>query len=424
MELALGIDVGTSGVRALAMTRNGTVAAMVSQAMPAPKTVNGRVQQVPNDWLSAMSNCINDISKLIELHNITSIAVDGTSGTILALDLDGQPIGPALMYNDPSAKAEATALAKLAPADTAALGATSPLARALTLQSLKGVARIVHQADWLSGQLSGDTGISDENNALKTGYDPVARRWPDWIAQTGLCMALLPDVCPPGSRTGTVTADACKTFGFAPGTAVVAGTTDGCAAFLATGASNPGDAVTSLGTTLTVKLLSAKPVFAPQYGIYSHRIGDTWLAGGASNSGGAALLQHFSRETMAALAPRLDPASPTGLDYYPLPKAGERFPVNDPSYLPRLDPRPGDDAVFFQALLEGIANIEALGYRRLAELGATPIKTMRSVGGGASNAGWSAIRLRALRVPFLDSASLEAAAGTARLAWRGIGVFV
>jgi sugar (pentulose or hexulose) kinase len=125
---------------------------------------------------------------------------------------------------------------------------------------------------------------------------------------------------------------------------------------------------------------------------------------------------------MSELEAKLDPAKPTGLDYYPSPQAGERFPVNDPAYPPKVDPRPVDDAVFFLGLLEGIAKIEALGYRRLAELGATPLARLRSVGGGAANAAWSEIRKRAMGVPFLTSASQETAAGAARLAWRGIGV--
>jgi D-ribulokinase len=424
MSLALGIDIGTSGARAIAMARDGSIAAMASAAMPAPDHVEGRIQQDPQIWLTAISSCIFDISKQIEIQNIEAVSIDGTSGTIVAINGKGRPLAPALMYNDPSAKAESARLSALAPPETAALGATSPLARALLLQRMEGVSRIVHQADWVAGHLSGDFAASDENNALKTGYDPVARRWPDWIATAGLRMDLLPRVYPAGARTGTVTQEACKAYGFRPGVAVVAGTTDGCAAFLANGTLEPGDGVTSLGTTLTIKLLSAAPVFAPQFGIYSHRIGGTWLAGGASNTGGAALLKHFSREEMAALQSRLDPQNATGLDYYPLPQPGERFPVNDPNYPPRLDPRPADDAVFFQGLLEGIAAIEALGYRRLAELGATPLKTMRTVGGGAANAPWTAIRQRTLGVPFLGSASREAAAGTARLAWRGVGVNV
>jgi sugar (pentulose or hexulose) kinase len=86
-----------------------------------------------------------------------------------------------------------------------------------------------------------------------------------------------------------------------------------------------------------------------------------------------------------------------------------------------LTPRPADDRVFFQAMLEGIAEVESLGYKRLAELGATPLETIRSVGGGAANEPWTRIRLKALGVAAKPSASEHAAMGTARLAWRGIG---
>jgi sugar (pentulose or hexulose) kinase len=87
--------------------------------------------------------------------------------------------------------------------------------------------------------------------------------------------------------------------------------------------------------------------------------------------------------------------------------------------LPRMEPRPADDAIFLQALLEGITAIEQLGYRRLAELGAPKLATLRTVGGGAANSVWAALRQKALGVPFLDAASTEAAAGTARLAVKG-----
>ncbi len=133
-------------------------------------------------------------------------------------------------------------------------------------------------------------------------------------------------------------ADAAGRFGLPLDVAVVAGTTDGCAAFLASCASQPGDGVTSLGTTLTLKLLSDRPVFAPAYGIYSHRIGDQWLAGGASNTGGAVLAKFFSNDDIARLTPQIDPDRSTGLDFYPLARPGERFPINDPAYRPRRSP--------------------------------------------------------------------------------------
>jgi D-ribulokinase len=202
---------------------------------------------------------------------------------------------------------------------------------------------------------------------------------------------------------------------------VVAGSTDGCAAFLATGAGKPGDAVTSLGSTLVLKLASERPLFAPEYGLYSHRIGDIWLAGGASNTGGAVLAQFFTAEEIRDTSRRIDPGTPSGLDYYPLPAKGERFPVNDPALQPQMTPRPDDDAVFLQALFEGIAKIEALGYRRLTELGGPQLTSVTTVGGGAANKVWRRIRATALGVPILVSGSDEAAVGVARLAWRALG---
>ena len=150
-------------------------------------------------------------------------------------------------------------------------------------------------------------------------------------------------------------------------------------------------------------------------------IGDQWLAGGASNTGGVVLADAFSRDEIIRLSSLIDPAVEAGLDYYPLPKTGERFPINDSRLEPRMTPRPARDEIYLQGLLEGMADIEALGYRRLAELGASPLKTIRSAGGGAGNDKWTAIRLRKLKVPALPSASEHAAMGTARLAWRGIG---
>jgi sugar (pentulose or hexulose) kinase len=208
-------------------------------------------------------------------------------------------------------------------------------------------------------------------------------------------------------------------FGLPREMVVVAGTTDGCASFLATGASAIGDGVTALGSSLTIKILSDRPISAPRFGIYSHRLGDVWLAGGASNSGGKVLKQHFPLARVIELSAAIDPMTETGLDYYPLAAAGERFPIADPALPPRLVPRPLEDADYLKAMLEGIAAIEALGYDRLAELGAPRLTSVRSVGGGAANAAWTAIRQRRLGVDFLPALSDDAAAGTARLALMG-----
>jgi len=128
------------------------------------------------------------------------------------------------------------------------------------------------------------------------------------------------------------------------------------------------------------------------------------------------LAQFFTPEAIRNISRRIDPGVTTGLDYYPLPAPGERFPINDPTLPPRMTPRPADDAVFLQALLEGIARVEALGYRRLAELGGPPLTSVATVGGGAANECWSRIRAAALGVPLRMPESDEAAVGVARLA--------
>jgi sugar (pentulose or hexulose) kinase len=383
----------------------------------APITDFGRAWQDPQIWWNATLAAFTAL-QLDRLH-VRAISIDGTSGTILAVNADGATASLGSMYNDVCDAANLAKIAAVAPRDTAALGGTSPLGRAMELVG-QGT-RILHQADWVLGKFSGRYDVTDENNALKSGYDPVTRTWPAWIARTGFDVALFPTVVPAGTKIGSITAEMAAQLGLPADTAIVAGTTDGCAAFLASGASEPGDGVTSLGTTLTLKLLSAAPVFAPDFGIYSHRIGEQWLAGGASNTGGAAIGKYFTKEDIARLTPLLDPNAPTGLDYYPLPKPGERFPVNDPNFQPRLTPRPADDRAFFQGILEGIARIEAEAYAKLGALGASPLKSIRTAGGGAANAAWTAIRLKALGVPEKPSLNEHAAVGTARLAWRGIG---
>ena len=417
IEVVLGIDVGTSGVRIAARDRDGALKAMVSAPLNGPVLDFGRALQDPDLWWVAMAVAFTalDLTGL----QVLALAIDGTSGTVLPVDAEGRPVGIASMYNDVAESEHVQRIKTVAPPETAAHGATSPLARLIPMQA--NASRILHQADWLLGQFCGRFDVSDENNALKSGYDPVSRVWPAWIADVGVDVAKLPTVVAAGTRVGPILPAVADVFGLPRDVAVVTGTTDGCAGFLASGAKEPGDGATSLGTTLTLKLLSATPVFAPQYGIYSHRIGDQWLAGGASNSGGAVLKQFFSAEKIVRLSALMDGQVATGLDYYPLPKIGERFPINDPEMQPRMTPRPGEDHVFLQAIFEGIAEIEALGYRRLAELGASPLKSIRSAGGGAANAVWTDIRLQRLGVPALPSASEQAAMGTARLAWRGIG---
>jgi len=408
----LGIDIGTSGVRVAALDLNGSL-----QATGTCRFADlGSDHRLPALWWQATGEALDDVLSQIARQQVIAISIDGTSGTVLPITGEGVPLATPLMYNDAvpdSALAEQ--IGNVMPATSAAGGRTSGLAKALHFSALNP-ALIVHQADWVAGQLSGIYNCTDANNALKTGYDPISGSWPNWIGKTGLDVTLLPDVYVPGTALHQLSVDSCQRFALPSSVYLVAGTTDGCASFLATGASRPGDAVTALGSTITLKMLSDEPLFAPEYGLYSHRIGDMWLAGGASNTGGKVLAHFFDEQTLATLSTGLDGSTTSGLDYYPLLTPGERFPINDAELQPRMSPRPDDDHLFLQGLLEGMTRIEAKGYSRLAEIGAPRLRSVRTVGGGAVNAAWTAMRKRELGVEFLVSESEQAAVGTARLA--------
>ncbi len=417
--LFIGLDLGSTGCRAVVVDYQGELLAQAQAPIPAPVRNGAQISQDPALWWKATIHCLKALLAQIEAARVQAIAVAGTSGTVLLSDEKGIPLTAAILYNDQRAIEEARRIAAVADAASAAQGPASALAKLLWWSQRKvadRAAHILHQADWITGRFLGRYGLSDYNNCLKLGYDPLTLQWPPWMKQLEVHPALLPQVYAPGEVLGQVSSEIARSIGLPEDTQIIAGTTDGVAAFLAAGATQPGHGVTSLGSTLVLKLLSDKPVFSPEHGVYSHRLGKHWLAGGASNSGGAVLLQYFKLEQIREMTALLDPEHPTGLDYYPLPDVGERFPVNDPKLAPRLEPLPGDSVTFFQGILEGIANIEAQGYSLLARLGAPKLTDVWTTGGGAQNPAWERIRRRTLGVRLHKARCELAAYGTALLA--------
>lgn len=415
-DIFIGIDLGTSGARAIAINKDQAVIAEGKSGL----ADHGTDHRDPAIWRATVFKALSDVTKAIERTHVKAIAIDGTSGSMLPIDAEGTPLAQARMYNDPCDVPEILdRIAQSAPSESAAHGATSGAAKALLFQTLApDTHQIVHQADWLTGQFCGIY-ASDDNNALKTGYDSVTRTWPDWMEQAGIDRALLPDVNEPGTGIAPIQRQIVAQFDLPRSTLVVSGTTDGCAAFLATGASQPGDGVTSIGTTLILKIISKTPIFDPTSGIYSHRLLGNWLAGGASNTGGGVLLNHFTPDEITTLSAQIDPGIRLGLDYYPLSKPGERFPVSDPDFQPRLTPRPERDVDFLHAMFEGIAEVEKRAYSKLHVLGAPALTSIRTVGGAAKNEALTKIRETCLNLNSSQPAHVEAAFGTALLAKLG-----
>ena len=418
-RLYIGIDLGTSGCRAIAIDNNDAIVSETATVITPAEIINHSVEQSPSIWWDATKTTLNKLFEKIPKQQVHSIAVDGTSGSLLLADKAGHHISPALMYNDARAVQQAQQIAEVAPRDCAAHGVSSGLAKCLWLQEqdyATDAQYLLSQSDWINGQLSGVYGISDKNNCMKLGFDAVNNNWPQWLDQLNINRNWLPQVVSPGEVIATIRKEMADYFGLHSDVSLIAGTTDSTAAFLATGASQPGDAVTSLGSTLVLKVISTTPVFAPEYGIYSQPLNENWLVGGASNSGGAVLLNFFSQTQLDEMTPMLDPANQTGLDYYPLTATGERFPVNNPQLKPTLSPRPESDIRFFQAILEGIARIEHSGYQKLSECGVPYPGSIRTVGGGAKNNAWQTIRQQMLKTDMVQAKQVQAAYGTALLA--------
>jgi D-ribulokinase len=416
MTVTLGIDFGTSGARLVAIDTDRNVLWWGTRELSATawrETLFGLIRAIPTEIRS----------------QVTSIAIDGTSSTVLLCDDRGQLIGTPILYHDDRAKGVLDRVKSIAPVGHPVLSATSSFAKLCWMATQPNFPDLsssqkyyfLHQADWLAYHLHGKLGISDYHNALKLGYDVKSLCYPDWLERHPY-RPLLPQVLTPGTPIGTVLPQVAQELGLAAECMVCAGTTDSIAAFLASEVDTPGVAVTSLGSTLVIKLLSRTRIDEPRYGIYSHRLGDLWLVGGASNTGGAVLRHFFSDAELVSLSQEIDPTIPSQLDYYPLLTPGDRFPINDPNLPPRLTPRPEHPVDFLHGLLEGIAKIEARGYELLAELGATPLTAIYTTGGGAKNPTWTKIRQRYLPVPISSSKHQEAAYGSALLALSGGGV--
>jgi len=457
----LGIDLGTSGIRGVivekhpfstAETIHASESIPLHSIQPTTPPFDPRFDhntcQSPSTWILLLDTLLRAFAQSFPLTQLTQIIVDATSSTVLLCSAEGSPLTPALMYNNQQAYQEACQIeqATAFDANTAAQGASSTLAKALFLlkkQSLASPPFICHQVDFINQYLSGCFNITDENNALKLGYDAITNTWPNWVTQL-LNPITLPTVVAPGTPIGLITKQNVRRYGFSPLLTVHAGTTDSIAGFLASGASQQGDTVVSLGSTLAVKMIVPTPVFNQKYGIYSHKLKGNWLIGGASNSGGAVLLKEYSLAEIEYLIDSIEPShltvealNPTNR-YYPLNTIGERFPIFDAQLKPKMPQKPKEPLTihttlpknsallkahqrYFLNLIKGLVYIEDLAYKRLTQVSEQPVKRLYSVGGGEKNSVWQQCRRAQFATQFeLKTAhSLDAAYGVTKLITTG-----
>ncbi|MFI5613523.1 FGGY-family carbohydrate kinase [Amycolatopsis sp. NPDC051903] len=418
--ITIGIDVATAGVRAFAVEA-GKVLATAAAELPAPvRSGDGRSEQDARAWWPAVESALVKVTSAVSAREIAAVAVAATSGTIVGVDARGEPVTPALMYDDRRGADRNAKAAELGASRWRRLGSgvspTAALGRIGWLAEHTSSVGIRHTADVIAAKLVGGPVAADWSHALKSGYDPLAGEWPVEVFDgLGVPLSMLPPVVAPTTVHGEVAA---PIAGLPAGCAVVAGMTDGCAGQLAAGAVAPGRFVGILGTTYVLKGVTDSLVPDPTGVMYSHRHPDGWwLPGGASNTGGEAV---SDAEDLAALDAAAASRGPAGVVTFPLRRKGERFPFASGDAEGFVLGSPADSVELHRARLEGVAFIERLALDHVRRLGISVEGPLLAAGGGSRSPLWTQIRATVTGLPLSVAPHAETAYGAALLAAAGL----
>ncbi len=425
MDLVVGVDMATAEVRAVVADAEGTILGSGRVPLPAPSSPRpGWWEQDASSWWPAVCAAVGQLGD--HRRSVVAVTVCATSGTVVALDGHGRPLGPALMYSDQRAAAEAEVAQDTGAQRWAALGLrvqpTFGLPKwAWLLRHHPTTSRLAHASDVVVGQLVGGVPATDWGHALKSGYDPARGEWAtEAAAALGIPWDLLPTVLRPTEVVGRVSERAAVATGLPTSCKVRLGTTDACSAQLAAGAGAPGRFVSVLGSTLVLKGVSDELIVDPAGAMYSHRHPDGWwLPGGASNVGARVLETEFGDRDLVALDDAAARHGPAGFVVYPLVGRGERFPFAAPDAEAFSLGSAAGEVDRYRALLEGVAFVERLGYERLADLGAPADPPIAVSGGGSRSQVWNRIRATVLGSTVLATPGATTALGACVLAAAG-----
>ena len=312
--------------------------------------------------------------------------------------MNGNALGDAIPYNK-ICDGNKQQLKMIAGQNESLNNPFSGLAKALKLIDLYGQDILLrHQSDWISGWLMNNWLFGEEGNNIKLGWNIISNSWPKSFKLNAWNNGL-PQIKKSGLILGIINKKLVEKLKLNSNLLVVAGTTDSNAAFIASEIKQD-EGLTVLGTTLVLKKFIREPINYP--GLSMHRVNQEWICGGASNAGCGVISKFFSNSEIEDLSKQINPIKETNLKYLPLNCMGERFPVNDPFLRPILEPRPVSDALFLQAIFEGLATIELNGWNKIRELTGSFPKKIISVGGGAKNPQWRSIRQKKLKIPIIS----------------------
>ncbi|WP_224242376.1 xylulokinase [Hyalangium gracile] len=413
----LGIDVGTSSVKAVLVDAQERILASASVALEVTRPRPGWSEQEPDAWVRGCELALDELaaSHPAELAAVEGIGLSGQMHGATLLGADDRPLRPAILWNDGRSQAECPELEERCPRSREIAGNIAM--PGFTAPKLLWVARhepdvfsrtrkVLLPKDYLRLFLVGEH-VSDMSDAAGTLWLDVARRaWSEeLLAATGLQLSHMPRLVEGSERSGQLRPELARRWGMTRSPVVAGGGGDNAASAIGIGAVRPGEAFVSLGTSGVLFVSNAR--FSPNtegaVHAFCHAVPGTWhqmgviLSAAASLEWLSTLLSEPAPSLVAALGERVQAPSPVKFLPY---LSGERTPHNDASArgafvgLAHGDGR----AALTQAVLEGVAYAFADCLRVLSEAG-TQVARASAVGGGSRSPLWLKILASVLNRP-------------------------
>ena len=299
----LGVDVGTSGVKAILVAEDGVVAASATAPLSLDTPEPGWAEQDPEAWWDAARAAIRDVLAQRAGARVAGIGISGQMHSSVFLDKRGAVIRPALLWCDGRTTAECREIERRAGGEThlrewvcnpALEGFTLPKVLWLRNHEPAAFARlatVLLAKDFVRLRLTGTVATEPSDASGTLMFDPAHLRWSrEMLAAVELPPSLLPDVGGSANVLGRVTKDAAALTGLATGIPVVGGGADNACGAAGVGAITPGEAVSSWGTSGTVLAPTAEPRVDPRLRAHTfcHVAPDLWYVIGVVLSAGGA----------------------------------------------------------------------------------------------------------------------------------------
>ena len=429
----LGIDIGTSGVKAILMDDAGAVVEIAQAPLSVSRPHDLWSEQDPTDWWAATNSAVSQLD-LQRRHIVKAIGLSGQMHGATLLGADNQALRPAILWNDGRSAAQCAALEEALPdlgqitGNRAMPGFTAPKlqwVRENEPDIFAQVKTVLLPKDYVRLRMTGEL-ASDMSDSAGTLWMDVGRRdWSDIVlAATGLDRSHMPRLYEGNEFTGQLRSELAEAWGMGR-VPVVAGGGDNAAGAVGVGVVRPGDAFLSLGTSGVLFLANGGYTPNPAGGVHSfcHALPDRWhqmsvILSAASCVDWAVKLCGMADAgaMFAAIEARGAPASTEIFLPY---LSGERTPHNDPNAKGVLFglTHESDAAAIGQAVLEGVAFAFRDGMDALTDSGAH-VESITVIGGGAKSYYWGKILASVLDRPLIyrDGGEVGPAFGAARLA--------